>query len=222
MTIAYAYLSFQDKSQQNVFNAIFDSLMAQKTFSEISSRALKRVSFDPSKHLVSLIPFMAMVFLRHLSDIDTVNLAKHPILHKESVYAGGKDITLSSSDDKSSTFCVSQMRELNLIDQGNPPKMLKILAVAKCLFFWEDRDTIGSRLYRRLQKDEKIWSKATEGIESFFILNVDVNVEPAPPPVPTPKQKARSKSNTPVRKKKKRKIRRLPLPTTLKIYQILL
>ena len=104
MTIAHAYLSFQDKSQQHRFNAIFYSMIAQKTFSEIPSRALKRVSFDPSKHLVSLIPVMAMVFLRHLSDIDTENLTKHPILHRNSTYAGGKDITLISSDNKSSTF----------------------------------------------------------------------------------------------------------------------
>ena len=32
MTIAHAYLTFQDKSQQHSFNAILDSMIAQKTF----------------------------------------------------------------------------------------------------------------------------------------------------------------------------------------------
>ena len=145
---------------------------------------------------------MAMVFLRHLSNIDTMKLAKHPILHRDSTYAGGKDITLISKENKSSTFCVLQMRELSLVNQGNPPKMLKILAVAKCLFFWEDRDTIDSRLYKKLQKDKTLWIEAAEKTNSSCIPNVDVNVEAAPPPVPTPKQKARSKSSTPVKKRK--------------------
>ena len=203
MTIAHKYLTLQDKSQQHSFNAILDSMIAQKTFSEIPSRALRRVTFDPSKHVVSLIPVMAMLFLRNLSDIDTENLAQHPILHRNSTYAGGKDITLIGSEHESSTFRVSQMRELSLIDQNMPPKMLKILTVAKCLFFWDDRDMITSLVFKKLEDEVKLWTEATEDTNNFCILNVNVNVDAAPTPVPTPKRKARSKSNTPVRKKNK-------------------